>query len=339
MSERPRRILIVTDLWDTHPNGPATTVRNLKRELEARGHAVDLTEPGMFFTVPFPLYPEVPLPLFARGAVRRTILGGNYDDIHLTTEGLLGWYARGICKKRGIPFTTASHGRIDLYGEVWLGKPVGIFMRSLISRFHRPAAIVIVFTKAMESHMRSLGISRIRILPLGVDPIFFKHGTCLAALGRPVFMYFGRVSSEKSVEEFLQADLPGVKLVIGDGPDRKKLQAKYPRVRFAGYQIGGALADWIACADVFVMPSRTDVFPLVVVESLAAGVPVAAYDVAGPREFITVGVNGYLDNDLAAAAKKCLSLSRQACRDSVRQYSWSISADRFLQIAVEAISR
>src|SRR3989344_7511885 len=129
-----RRILIVTDLWFTHPSGPATAIRNLKRELEKHGHTVDIVEPGQFFTLPFPLYPEVRLPIFARSRLRRTILQGNYKDIHLVTEGLLGWYARGICKKRGIPFTTALHGRLELYAELWLGKRMGRLTRALLAR-------------------------------------------------------------------------------------------------------------------------------------------------------------------------------------------------------------
>lgn len=331
-SQGRRRILLITDLWLTHPNGPARAIQNLMRELVSRGHSVELLEPARFFSVPFPFYPEIRLPLFAFFGVRRVVLSHAHDDIHLVTEGLLGWFARSVCKKHGIPFTTAMHGRTDLYAEIWFGRPVGALIRRLFTRFHGTASITLVLTKEIQEFARSIGITRTTLWPLGIDPLFFARGTCPATLEKPVFMYFGRVSSEKSIEEFLQLTLPGTKLVIGDGPDRKKLETKYPSAHFVGYQTGEALVSWLACADAFVMPSRTDVFPLVVVESLAAGVPVAAHDVAGPREFIKEGVNGYLDEDLARAAKKCLSLSREACRDSVRHYTWDASVGRFLDI-------
>lgn len=338
VSQGKRHILLVTDLWLTHPSGPARAIGNLIRELESLGHDVELLDPSQFFSVPFPLYPEVRLPLFAFFGVHRVILGRAHDDIHLVTEGLLGWFARRVCKKHGIPFTTAMHGRTDLYAEMWLGKPVGGLVRSLFRRFHGAAALTLVLTKELQEFARSIGIPRTALWPLGVDPLFQKQGTCPATLEKPVFMYFGRVSSEKSVDEFLRLALPGTKLVIGDGPDRKQLEAKYPLVRFVGYQTGEALVSWLACADVFVTPSKTEVFPLVVVESLAAGVPVAAYDVAGPREFIKEGVNGYLDDDLARAAKRCLSLSRAACRESVQAYTWKATAERFLELNAAARS-
>lgn len=336
MSRSARRILLVTDLWSTHPSGPATAVRNLKRELERLGHTVEILEPGRFFTVPFPLYPEVRLPLFARAKVRRLILEGSYDDIHLVTEGLLGWYARGVCKRHGIVFTSALHGRLDLYAETWLGKVAGALVRRLLARFHSASTLTFVLTQAAEDFLHLLGVSHTCIWPLGIDPIFFTRGTCPVSLEMPVFMYFGRVSSEKNIEEFLEADLPGTKLVIGDGPDRKRLEAQYPSARFVGYQRGTQLVSWLACADAFVMPSRTEVFPLVVVESLAAGVPVAAHDVAGPREFIHDGENGYVGENLVSAATRCLALSKDACRKSVRDYTWENSARRFLALLQES---
>ena len=337
-SQAKRRVLLVSDLWQTHPNGPARVIQNLMRELESHGHSVELLEPGQFFSIPFPLYPEARLPLFAFFGVRRVILGRAHDDIHLVTEGLLGWFARSVCKKHGIPFTTAMHGRTDLYATMWLGKRMGDLVRSLFTRFHGAAMLTLVLTNDLQEVAHSIGIARTALWPLGVDPLFQTQGTCPTTLEKPVFMYFGRVSSEKSIEEFLRLGLPGTKLVIGDGPDRKDLEAKYPSARFVGSQTGEALVSWLACADAFVMPSKTEVFPLVVVESLAAGVPVAAYNVAGPREFIKEGVNGYLDDDLARAAKRCLSLSRAACRESVQAYTWKASAERFLELTASARS-
>ena len=325
-----QRILLVTDLWHTHPNGVATAVGNLKKELERKGYTVGLLEPGQFFSVPFPLYPDMRLALFARGALRRAIAGGNYDEIHIATEGPLGWYARSACKRLGIPFTTTFHGQSHLYAEMWLGRPFAHIVKKFLVWFHSGAALTLVTTSAMKEQLHAFGLERVYVWPLGIDASFFSRGTCPAVLSKPVFMYMGRVSSEKGVEEFLSADLPGTKLVVGDGPDKKKLSTRFPDARFVGYQKGGSLIAWCSCADVLVMPSRTETFGLVMVESLALGIPVAAHDVMGPREIITDGVNGFLDENITRAATRCLTLSAKDCRDSVQKYTWSASADAFL---------
>ena len=329
-SQGINRILLVTDVWYTHPNGVATAVGNLKKELEKKGYTVGLLEPGQFFSVPFPLYPDVRLALFARGGVRRAIAEGKYDEVHIATEGPLGWYARSACRRLGIPFTTAFHGQSHLYAELWLGRPFAYPVKKFLVWFHSGATLTLVTTPAMKEQLHSFGLERVYVWPLGIDGSFFSRGTCPAALRKPVFMFFGRVSSEKGVEEFLSADLPGTKLLIGDGPDREKLSARFPEARFVGYQKGDPLIAWCSCADVLVMPSRTETFGLVIVESLALGIPVAAHDAMGPREIITNGVNGFLDEDIARAAKRCLTLSAKDCRESVKKYTWGASADAFL---------
>ena len=320
MNPRPnKRILIVTDLWSRQPYGIYTVITNLKKELEKQGCTVDILEPDQFFTVPFPLYEGVRLAIFAHGSVRRTIKRGNYDFVHIVTEGPLGWYARSACRRLRVPFTSAVHGQLHLYAEVWLGKFVGRLIRNLMVRFHEAAAVTLVTTKVMHDQMRDFGLQRVVICPLGISDIFFTRGTCPVELAKPVFMFLGRISSEKSVEEFLALDLPGTKLVVGDGPDRKKTEARFPGVRFVGYQKGDALVSWCSCADVLVMPSRTETFGLVMVEALA-------------REIVTNGVNGYLDEDLVHAAKQCLTISPDSCRTSVEQFRWSTSAATFLSI-------
>ncbi len=332
MPPRALRILLVTDLWHTHPNGVATAVDNLGQALTKKGCVVEVLEPGRFFTVPFPLYPDMRLAVFARSAVRRIVAQGKYDEVHIATEGPLGWYARGACKRLGIPFTTAFHGQSHLYAELWLGKTIGRITLSLMVRFHEAASVTLVTTEPMKKQLNSFGLARVHVWPLGVNEAFFTRGTCPVGLEAPVFMYMGRVSSEKNIDEFFAADLPGTKLVVGDGPDAKKFAAQNPRITFVGYQKGDALINWCSCADVMVMPSRTETFGLVMVECLALGIPIAAHDVMGPREIIQNGVNGYLDEDLARAAKSALTLSRDACRDSVKKYTWSASADTFLSI-------
>lgn len=336
MVSTSKRILIVTDLWFTHPNGVATVVYHLRKELEKMGHTVDVLEPSRFSTVPFPLYPEMRLALFAWRGVLKMIRDGTYDHVHLETEAFLGIYARRACRKLGIPFTTSLHGQHHLYARVWLGSFFEHVLIKIIKWFHAPAAATIVSTEVMKEQLQLLGLKRIYVRPLGVSEMFFTPGVCPAALEKPVFLYMGRVSSEKNIEEFLAADLEGTKLIVGDGPGRRRLESRFPAARFVGSKTGEELVAWCSCADVMVMPSRTETFGLAMVEVLALGIPIAAHDVTGPREIIRNGVNGYLDKDLARAAKCCLALSRMACRDSVRQYTWKASAERFLSILESA---
>ncbi|HTR18469.1 MAG TPA: glycosyltransferase [Candidatus Paceibacterota bacterium] len=340
MGGRPLRILFVTDLWFTHPNGVATVVSNLKKELEQMGHTVDVFEPSQFFTIPFlPFYPEMRLAIFAGGSIRRKILTGNYDYIHIETEAFLGLYARRTCLKFGIPFTTSLHGQHHLYAQKWVGDFMVSILIRIIVWFHSKAVCTLVSTEVMREELLQFGLKRIFVRPLGVNEMFFGRGTCPSELEKPVFLYMGRVSSEKSIEEFLALDLPGTKLIVGDGPERKKLETLYPSAKFVGYKKNSALVDWCSCADVMVMPSRTETFGLATAECLALGIPVAAHDVIGPREMIRDGVNGYLDEDLSRAAVKCLGLSKEVCRDSVRHFNWRTSAERFLSVLESQGSR
>lgn len=331
-----KKILLVTDLWSTHPNGVATVVRNLKKEIEKKGCAVDILESSQFFTIPLPLYPEMQLAIFARRSVRKKIQNGGYDAIHIETEGPLGLYARGACLRLGIPFTTSLHGQHHLYAKVWLGNLFGYVVRRYTAWFHAPALCTMVSTSAVQEQMHALGLRRVYVRPLGVEESFFTRGVCPLDLEKPVFMYMGRVSSEKSIDEFLLADLPGTKLVVGNGPEKKRLEKRFPKAKFVGSQEAARLIAWCSCADVMVMPSRTETFGLTMVECLALGIPVAAHDVTGPREIVQNGLNGFLDEDIAQAAKKCLTLSRDACRESARKYTWSASADTFLSIVERA---
>jgi glycosyltransferase involved in cell wall biosynthesis len=333
MDGQKARILFVTDLWFTHPNGVATVVSNVKKELEKMGHYVDVFEPSQFFTVPFlPFYPEMRLAIFAGWSIRKRILAGKYDYIHIETEAFLGLYARRTCLKLGIPFTTSLHGQHHLYAKKWVGNFMVNPLIRIIVWFHSKAVCTLVSTEAMREELLEFGLKRVFVRPLGVNEMFFSRGTCPAELEKPVFLYMGRISSEKSIEEFLALDLPGTKLVVGEGPERKKLEALYPKAKFVGYKKGAALVDWCSCADVMIMPSRTETFGLATVECLALGIPVAAHDVTGPREMVQDGVNGYLDEDLSRAAMKCLTLSKDVCRESVRQFNWRTSAERFLAI-------
>ena len=326
------RILFVTDTWHPQINGVVTVIEHLKAQLERRGIIVEIMHPGQFFTVPLPIYKEFRLALFSRGSVRRMIERGAYDEVHIDTYGPLALYARAACRKLNKRFTMTFHNQIQLYAEIRLGAWARVLVEKFIYRFYAPAALTLVTTPTAKAQLLGFGLSRVAVWPLGVDQRFFMRGVCPRAFEKPVFLFLGRIAPEKNIREFLRAKLPGTKVVVGDGPDRLKLATEFPGVIFSGYQTGDGLIAWLCCADVLVMPSRTDTFGLVIVEALALGIPVAAHDVMGPRDIITNGINGYLDEDIARAAMQCLGLSAEKCRDSARKYTWAASADTFLNL-------
>lgn len=327
-----KKILLVTDAWAPQRNGVTTVLSRLSLLLEKRGYEVAVIHPELFRTVPLPVYPEIHLALFPRRRVARMIEELQPDAIHLMTEGPLAWAARSICIKQSIPFTTWYHTHLQLYTDVRLHgllRPVNALLR----RFHARATRTIVTTKSLKRELEANGYCNVVVVPLGVDTDLFVRNPSppLLALPKPIFVYFGRVAIEKNVEEFLRLDLPGSKLVIGDGPLKAKLVKHYPKAHFLPrYQIGKEFIDKLSACDVFVFPSRTETFGLVVLEALACGIPVAAHDVMGPRDSITHGKEGYLSDDLADAAVKCLALSREDCRAKALQYSWEASVDAFI---------
>ncbi len=328
-----KKILFVTDAWAPQVNGVTRVLEAHIRFLTARGYECKVIEPGQFSTMPMPMYPEIRLALFPRRQVKNILEQFQPDAVHLVTEGPLGWAARSVCMKNGISFTTWYHTKFQLYVNVrlhgFLG-PVYAWMR----RFHSKATCVMVSTESLKRELESEGFRNVVIVPLGVDVEQFVRNPMppLPPLPKPVFVYFSRLAPEKSPEEFLKLELPGTKLVIGDGPDRMKLEKKYGnKNKFVGYQRGQELVNWLSLADVFVFPSRTETFGLVVLEALACGIPVAAHDEMGPRDIITQGKDGYLSEDLREAALACLKLLPADCRAKALQYSWEHSTDEFLK--------
>lgn len=328
-----KKILLVTDAWAPQVNGVVRVQDAYLAYLRTRGFHVEVIHPGHFRSVPTPMYPEIPLALFPRKRISILIKEFRPDAVHLMTEGPLGWAARSVCRKRGIPFTTWYHTHLQLYVDIRLRgllRPIYVLLR----RFHSAAVRTFVSTESLKRELESAGFKNIVVVPLGVDTeLFVRNPTPpLPQLPKPVFVYFSRLAPEKSPEEFLKLELPGTKLVIGDGPDRAKLERKYGRTnKFVGYKRGQELVDWLSLADVFVFPSMTETFGLVVLEALACGIPVSAHSVMGPRDSITVGKDGYLGRDLREAALKCLELSREDCREKALQYSWEHSADAFVK--------
>jgi glycosyltransferase involved in cell wall biosynthesis len=327
------RVLVVTDAWRPQINGVVRSIEALIAEAPRVGMQISLIAPDMFRTVPMPTYPEIRLSLTSARSVARLIRERAPDCIHIATEGPLGMAARRACRRNRWPFTTAYHTRFPEYVAKRKLAPARLIY-GLLRRFHAAAEATMVATKALEDDLRSRGFPNLVRWTRGVDTNLFRpRGERARDRASPVFIYVGRVSIEKNIEHFLQLDLPGEKVVVGDGPERARLQQAYPNVRFTGALEGEALAQAYAAADVFVFPSRTDTFGLVLLEALASGLPVAAFPVMGPLDVIGDSGCGVLSEDLRAAAIAALDIPSQRCVDYASRFSWETSMRQFAEAA------
>lgn len=325
------KIAIVTDAWFPHVSGVATTIKATKDELELLGHTVLVIGPSDFrFTVPTPTYPEIKLALFADRELARKLDVFRPDAIHVAVEGPLGLAARGYCKKRALPFTTAYHTMFPEYVNVRTGIPVSwiyVFARW----FHSGAVRTMVATPALMETLTKRGFKNLAFWNRGVDSTIFKTEDPLPLPGtKPIFMYMGRVAVEKNIEAFLKLDLPGTKYIVGDGPARAKLEATYTDVKFTGYKFGRELARHVAAADVFVFPSLTDTLGLVMLEGNACGVPVAALPSEATNTVVKQGVNGVVNSDLRQACMDALKLDRAKVREYALEFGWKKPTELFL---------
>ncbi len=325
-----KKIAIVTDAWHPQINGVVTTLGHTARTLEGLGYQVEIINPSQFTTIPCPSYPEIPLALTTPRAIRRRLTAFAPHSVHIATEGPLGWAARSVCQRMSFPFTTSYHTRFPEYLRLRLPVPLALSYR-VMRHFHRPACRVMVATSALKEELENRGFCNIALWSRGVDSTVFKPGPKdFLDAPRPIFLSMGRVAVEKNLESFLGLDLPGTKYVVGDGPAMEELSRKYPQVRFAGFRKGAELASFVAAADVFVFPSHTDTFGLVLLEAMACGIPAAAFPVPGPESVIVNGLNGYLDHDLRRAALKALTISAAACRTFALSASWEPCTRQFL---------
>lgn len=326
------RITIVTDAWAPQVNGVVRTLDRTRTELEAMGHEVSVVAPHLFRSVPCPTYPEIRLAVARPGAVAAAIARTDPQAIHISTEGPLGLAARRWCRSKGLPFTTAYHTQFPDYVAKRTGLPASLFWR-YISWFHKAAASTLVATPSMADQLCAHGIDRLRYWSRGVDLDRFRPDgpahPAMANLPRPIQLYVGRIAVEKNIAAFLDTDLPGSKVVVGEGPALSRLKAAHPAALFLGSLFGDDLAAAYRSADVFVFPSRTDTFGLVMIEALACGTPVAAYPVAGPTDVLDAS-SGAMDKDLDRAIQAALRLIRADCTRHAATYSWSRSARQFL---------
>jgi glycosyltransferase involved in cell wall biosynthesis len=325
------RIVIATDAWTPQVNGVVTTLSRVGGCLRADGHEVLFVTPHMFPTVPCPTYPEIRLALAGGRRLRRALEEFQPEAIHIATEGPIGHAVRWYCLRRGLPFTTAYHTQFPQYLRLRFPIPESASY-AYLRRFHRPAARTLVATESMRRELMSQRFEHVTLWNRGVDSSLFRpRDKAFIDDARPLAMYMGRVAVEKNLEDFLRLDLPGSKYVVGDGPDLEALRRKYPQVRFVGRKQGEELASYLAAADVFVFPSRTDTFGLSMLEAMAAGVPVAAYPVAGPVDVVRHGETGFLHEDLGVAVREALKIDPAACVAYARTRTWEACARLLLQ--------
>jgi glycosyltransferase involved in cell wall biosynthesis len=327
-----KRILIVSDAWTPQVNGVVRTLSNIAEEIRAMGKVIEIIGPDRFNTIPCPSYPEIRLAIFPGRKLARLIDAFAPDALHIATEGPLGLAAQKYARKHGIAFTTAFHTRFAEYLAARTKIPTRITY-AWLRRFHGKGSGVMVATQSLRDELAGRGFANVRAWSRGVDlDAFHPDPKEDWNLPHPIFVYVGRVAVEKNLRAFLDLKLPGSKLVVGDGPQRKTLQREYPDTYFAGARFGDALSAAYAGADVFVFPSKTDTFGLVVLEALAAGLPVAAYNVTGPKDILGESELpvGALNDNLQQAALDALKIDRTACRPHAETYSWTACAQRFL---------
>lgn len=326
------RIAIVTDAWAPQVNGVVRTLQATRAELEAMGHAVHVISPEGRRSMPCPTYPEIRLAPALPATIGAAIEAFRAEAVHISTEGPLGLAARAWCLKRGRPFTTAYHTQFPDYVAARTGISPALFWR-YIRWFHTPSHAILASTPSIAAELAAHGLPHSRRWGRGVDlSRFAPHGPIDAAvrsLPGPVMLHVGRVAVEKNIAAFLECPVPGSKVVVGDGPARAALQARFPAAHFLGARFGDELAAIYRAADVLVFPSRTDTFGLVMIEAMACGTPVAAFPVTGPVDVLTQET-GAMDTDLARAIGHALGLDRGACARHGAGFTWAASAAQFL---------
>lgn len=345
------KILIITDAWLPQVNGVVRTYEHLSEELRKFGHDVKILGPSEFrFRIPMPGYNEIELALFPAGKIRKTIESYRPDKIHISTEGPMGWAARRYCIEHDIPFSTSYHTQYPDYIAKrvarilpFLYKATYNKAKNFVRRFHSASSAMMVATESLEETLRSWDFKNpMHRLIRGVNLDLFHPGerTQYKDLKGPIALYVGRVSIEKSIEDFLSMEWEGSKIVVGDGPARSELEEKYPDAHFVGKKLGEELAEYYRSADLFVFPSRTDTFGIVLLEALASGLPVAAYNVTGPRDIVTEKFLGSLhENDLAAAAHEAMQNgSPEERADFVKNYyTWENAARQYEDALVNKV--
>jgi glycosyltransferase involved in cell wall biosynthesis len=331
------KVLIVTDAWAPQVNGVVRTLEMLGKDLRALGHEVRYATPEGYFSLPLPTYPEIRLAIFPRRSLDAMIREFAPDAIHIATEGTLGLSARAICLKRHLPFSTAYHTRFPDYVHARFPFISVNMVYRFLRWFHGPATSVMAPTEGLKRELETHGFTNVRIWSRGVDVDAFHpiEGASLPYPG-PIWLYVGRIAIEKNIEAFLKLDLPGTKVVVGDGPARAALGEQFPQARFLGPKFGAELARHYTAADVVVFPSKTETFGLVMLEAFACNTPVAAYPVEAPRDLVGNAPVAALNEDLHQACLDALAIARNKTtanlspRAFALEHSWRACTQQFL---------
>jgi glycosyltransferase involved in cell wall biosynthesis len=324
------KIVVATDAWKPQVNGVVHTLERMTQAAREFRVEFDFVTPQGFSTLPLPTYPDIRVALATPWQVARAIEDTGADHVHIATEGPIGWAARSYCLERGRLFTTSYHTRFPeyIYARTLLPEE---WTYAALRSFHAPAARVMAPTPSLRSELKRRGFAKVEVWTRGVDHTQFRPQAAGALdLPRPIFLYVGRVAVEKNLEALLELKLPGSTVIVGDGPARAALQRKYPDAHFLGELHGEVLARTYASADVFVFPSRTDTFGIVLIEALASGLPVAAFPVTGPLDVIGDSGAGALSEDLGAACLAALEIPREKARAHSLNFTWRESARQFL---------
>jgi len=293
------------------------------------GHEIEMITPNQFKTIPCPTYPDISLSLFSGKGVARKIKDFEPDAIHIATEGPLGLSARAYAVRNRLPFSTAYHTRFPEYVQARTGIPIS-WTYAFLRWFHGPSMAVMAPTIVVKDDLEKFGFTNVVLWSRGVDTeVFHMQESKALNSAHPIFLYVGRVAIEKNINAFLEIDLPGSKWVVGDGPAMAKIKQQYPNVNYLGVLNQPELAKVYAAADVFVFPSKTDTFGLVLLEAMACGTPVAAYPVTGPIDVLGESPAGAMDNDLRTACLAALKIPREVARAHAERFSWRASTEQF----------
>jgi len=335
MGDPCMEILIATDAWHPQVNGVVRTLSTTLDQLGAMGWKARVIHPGMFSHFTYPFYADIKLAFATRKRMDAIVGRHPPGFVHIATEGPVGWAMRSLCIQKGWAFSTAFHTNFPEYLAKFPGVPRS-WTWNILRRFHSASSRTMVATHSIRQQLIAEGFDPNRLVfwGRGVDTQLFQPKP-KSLRTKPIAIYVGRVSAEKSIEDFLGVDRPVQKWVVGDGPDRIRLQRKYPGARWFGWQKGENLAKLYADADVFVFPSRTDTFGLVMIEAMACGLPVAAYPVPGPVDIVIPGT-GALGHDLGSAMDEALTCEPGYCREYAETHSWEKCTRQFLRNLVVA---
>ena len=323
------RIMIITDAWEPQVNGVVRTLKQTRAELIAMGHEVDMITPQEFKTIPCPTYPDISLSLFPGKKLAKRIKAFAPDAMHIATEGPLGLAARAYGVRNHLPFSTAYHTRFPEYVQARTQIPVGITYRFL-RWFHKPSMAVMAPTIVVKNDLEKYGFTNVVLWSRGVDLNIFKmQPSKILNSSHPIYLYVGRVAIEKNINAFLEINLPGSKWIVGDGPALASIKQKYPEINYLGVLDQFELAKVYAAADVFVFPSKTDTFGLVLLEAMACGLPVAAYPVTGPIDVLGKSNAGVMHEDLREACLLALKIPREQAREHAEKFSWRTATEQF----------